>query len=107
MRDLDLLYGAGLPVELEVMAEADEAMQKLQRLLPRLQELLGLEGQGCRAGAGLFQAHVSLLWAMTCMERCGRSDPSGQGLLLAPAVSALPQVQLHYIHRQTCSTVVL
>lgn len=75
------------------MAEAEEALQKLQRLLPHLQELMGLQGQSCREGAGLFQAHVALLWAMTCMERCSRSDPSGQGRLLAPAVSALPQVQ--------------
>lgn len=83
---------AGLPIELEVMEEAEEALQKLQHLLPQLQELMGLQGQSCAAGAGLFQAHVAFLWAMTCMERCGRSDPSGQGLLLAPGISALPQV---------------
>ena len=75
------------------MAEAEEALQKLQRLLPQLQELMGLQMPSCQAGEGRFRAHVALLWAMTCMERCSRSDPSGQGLLLAPAVSALPQVQ--------------
>ena len=93
----DISYGAGLPVELEVIAEADEALQKLQQLLPQLQKLMGLQGQHCKAGAGLFQAHVALLWAMTCMERCSRSNPSGEGLLLAPAISALPRVQLHCV----------
>lgn len=90
-------FYAGLPIELEVMEEAEEALQKLQHLLPQLQELMGLQGHSCKAGPGLFQAHAALLWAMTCMERCGRSDPSGQGHLLAPAVSALPQVRLHCV----------
>ena len=83
---------AGLPVELEVMAEAEELLQKLQGLLPQLQELMGLQGHSCREGARLFQAHVALLWAMTGIECCSRSGPSGQGRLLVPGVCALPQV---------------
>lgn len=75
------------------MAEAEELLQKLQGLLPHLQDMMELQGQSCREGAGLFHAHVALLWAMTCMERCSRRDPSGQGsCLLAPGISALPQV---------------
>ena len=105
--EIDVFHAAGLPVELEVMAEAEEAVQKMRQLLPQLQELMRLQGQSCHTGAGLFQAHVAILWAVTCMDRCGRSNPSGQGLLLAPAVSALPQVRLHCDRRQTCFTVVL
>lgn len=92
---------------MEVMGEAEEVLQKLQHLLPQLQELMGLQGQTCEAGAGLFQAHVALLWAMTCMECCGRSDSLGQGLLLAPAVSALPQVRLHCVPQQPCALVAI
>lgn len=74
------------------MAEAEEALQKLQRLLPQLQAAMGQQGASWQ-GPQLFQAHAALLWAVTCMERCTRADPSGQGLLLAPAMAALPQVR--------------
>lgn len=95
------------------MAEAEELLQKLQGLLPHLQDMMELQGQSCREGAGLFQAHIALLWAMTCMDRCSRSNPSGQGRLLAPAVSALPQVQFcccsrridRLAHQSRCSSI--
>ena len=91
---------AGLPVEQEVVAEAEEVLQKLQSLLPQLQRAAGLQGhswqgqgQGQGQGPQLFKAHAALLWAMCCMERCSRCDPDGTGTLLAPAIAALPQVQ--------------
>ena len=74
------------------MAEAQQLLKQLQSLVPKLQAMM-VGKQPAWEGARLFQAHVALLWAVNCLDQCTTQGPARKGLLLAPIISSLPQVQ--------------
>lgn len=73
------------------MTEAQQLLQQLQSLLPQLQSQMDIQ-ESAWQGETLLKAHVSLLWAISCMAQCSQSDPEGKDALLAPLISCLPQV---------------
>ncbi|DBA67229.1 TPA: hypothetical protein ACH3X2_001539 [Trebouxia sp. C0005] len=81
---------AGLPVEQEIMTEAQQLLQQLQLLLPQLQSQMDIQKSAWQREA-LLKAHVALLWAMSCMAQCSQRNPESKGALLAPVISCLPQ----------------
>ncbi|DBB06668.1 TPA: hypothetical protein ACH3X1_012179 [Trebouxia sp. C0004] len=81
---------AGLPVEQEVMTEAQQLLQQLQSLLLQMQCQIPIQDSAWQ-GETLLKAHVALLWAISCMAQCSRINPEGKGTLLAPLISCLPQ----------------
>ena len=74
------------------MADAQQLQQQLQVLMPLLQPAQLDES------SLIYKAHVSLLWATSCIQQFGKPNFGGQGSVLAPVIDGVPQVSCSCFH---------